>query len=76
MAYHIMSISRYLDDILDTKAMPYNLRNDSIVNLSKFNFINHVKYSILYDGAALWDALDGMSANAKSVVDFKTMIKT
>ena len=56
--------------------MPYNLRNESIVILPKYNFIKYVKYSILYDGAALWNALDKKIANAQSVADFKTMMQT
>ena len=49
---------RYLHDMFEIKMMPYNLRNESIVILPKYNFIKYVKYSILYDGAALWNALD------------------
>ena len=49
---------RYLHDMFEIKVMPYNLRNESIVILPKYNFIKYVRYSILYDGAALWNALD------------------
>ena len=38
--------------------MPYKLRNESIVIQPKYNFIKYVRYSILFDGAALWNALD------------------
>ena len=58
------------------KVMPYILGNDSTVHLPRYYSIKHVKYSMLYDGAALWNALDGMSANAQSTVDFKTMMET
>ena len=45
-------------------------------NLQKYNFIKYVRYSILYDGAALWNALDKTIVNAKSVADFKTMMQS
>ena len=67
---------RYLRDMFEIKMMPYNLRNESIVILPKYNFIKYVKYSILYDGAALWNALDKKIVNAQSVADFKTMMQT
>ena len=42
-----------------------------------YNCIKNVRYIILlYDGAALWNALDKKLVNAQSVADFKTMIKT
>ena len=66
---------RYLRDMFEIKMMPYNLRNESIVILPKYNFIKSVKYSILYDGAALWNALDKKIVNAQSVADFKTMMR-
>ena len=44
--------------------------------MPKYNFIKYVRYSILYDGAALWNALDKRIVNAQSVDDFKTMIQT
>ena len=67
---------RYLRAMFETKVMPYNLRNESIVIMPKYNFIKYVRYSILYDGAALWNALDKRIVNAQSVDDFKTMIQT
>ena len=47
----------YLHDMFNVKDLPYGLRNDSIVALRKYNYIKHVKYSILYDGATLWNTL-------------------
>ena len=44
---------RYLRDMFEIKVMPYNLRNESSVIMPKYNFIKYVRYSILYDGAAL-----------------------
>ena len=67
---------RYLHNMFEIKVMPYNLRNESIVILPKYNFIKYVRYSILYDGAALWNALDKKIVNAQSVADFKTMMQT
>ena len=68
---------RYLRDMFEIKVMPYNLRNESIVIMQKYNFIKYVRYSIiLYDGAALWNALDKRIVNAQSVADFKTMMQT
>ena len=67
---------RYLRDMFEIKVMPYNLRNESIVIMPKYNFIKYVRYSILYDGAALWNALDKRIVNAQSVADFKTMMQT
>ena len=43
--------------MFNVKDLPYGLRNDSIVALRKYNYIKHVKYSILYDGATLWNTL-------------------
>ena len=34
---------RYLRDMFEIKTMPYNLRNESIVILSKYNFIKYVR---------------------------------
>ena len=54
--------------MFEFKVISYYLRNDSLV-LYCYNFIKHVKYSMLYDRAlraALWNALDGMSVNAQS----------
>ena len=67
---------RYLRDMFEIKMMLYNLRNESIVILPKYKFIKYVRYSILYDGAALWNALDIKIVNAQSVADFKTMMQT
>ena len=61
---------RYLRDMFENKVMPYNLRNESIVIMPKYNFIKYVRYIILYDGAALWNALDKRIGNAQSVDDF------
>ena len=61
--------------MFEIKVMRYNLRNESIGILPKCNFIKYVRYSILYDGAALWNALDKKIVNAQSVADFKTMIQ-
>ena len=58
-----------------TKVMTYNLPNVSIVNLPKYNFIKHVKYCILHDGAR-YSTLYRMSANAQSVIDSITMMQT
>ena len=69
-------IVQFLRDMFKIKVMPYNLRNKSIVILPKFNFIKYVIYSILYDGAALWNALDKKNVNAQSVTYFKTMMQT
>ena len=44
--------------MFNVKDLPYGLRNDSIVALPKYNYIKYVKYSILYDGATLWNTLD------------------
>ena len=44
--------------------------------MPKYNFIKYVGYSILYDRAALWNALDKRIVNAQSVADFKTMMQT
>ena len=59
--------SPYLQDMFDVKDLPYGLRNDSTVALPKYNFIKHVIYSILYDGATLWNTLDKNIVHAQSL---------
>ena len=49
---------RYLRVLFVIKVMHYNLCNESIVILPKYNYIKYVRYSIKYDGAALWHARD------------------
>ena len=51
------NLPRYLHDMLETNVLSYNLRNDSIADLSKYNFFKHVKYSILYNEAARYGIL-------------------
>ena len=60
---------RYLRDMFEIKVMSYNLHNESIVILPRYNFIKYVRYSILFDGAALWNAPDKKIVNAQSVAD-------
>ena len=48
------------------KELHYGLRNDSIIALPRCNFIKYVKYSILYEGATLWNALDKTFIHAQS----------
>ena len=66
----------YLHDMFNVKDLPYGLRNDSIVALPKYNYIKYVKYSILYDGATLWNTLDKNIVHAQSLIDFKRMLQT
>ena len=66
----------YLHDMFNVKDLPYSLRNDSIVALPKYNYIKYVKYSILYDGATLWNTLDKNIVHAQSLSDFKRMLQT
>ena len=66
----------YLHDMFNVKDLPYGLRNDSIVALPKYNYIKYVKYSILYDGATLWNTLDKNIVHAQSLIYFKRMLQT
>ena len=68
--------SPYLHDMFNVKDLPYGHRNDSIVALPMYNYIKHVKYSILYDGATLWSTLDKNIVHAQSLIDFKRMLQT
>ena len=61
----------YLYDMFKIKELHYDLRNDSITALPRYNFIKYVRYSILYDGATLWNALDKKFAHAQSLADLK-----
>ena len=63
----------YLHDIFNVKDLPYGLRNDSIVALPRYNYIKHVKYSILYDEATLWNTLDKNIVHAQSLIDLKSI---
>ena len=67
---------RYLRDMFEIKMLSYNLLNESIVILSKYNLINYVRYNILYDGAALWNALDRQIIDAQTVADFIRTMQT
>ena len=62
--------------MFNVKDLPYGLRNDSIVALPKYNYIKHVKYSILYDGATLWNTLNKNIVHAQALIDFKRMLQT
>ena len=62
--------------MFNVKDLPYGLRNDSIVALPRYNYIKYVKYSILYDGATLWNTLDKNIVHAQSLIDFKRMLQT
>ena len=62
--------------MFNVKDFPYGLRNGSIVALPRYNYIKHVKYSILYDGATLWNTLDKNIVHAQSLIDFKRMLQT
>ena len=44
-----------------------------MVALPEYNYIKHVKYSRLYDGATLWNTLDKNIVHAQSLIDFKKM---
>ena len=69
-------ISLLIYTIFDVKDLPYGLRNDSIVALPKYNYNKHVKNSILYDGATLWNTLDKNIVHAQSLIDFNRMLQT
>ena len=60
--------------MFNVKDLPYGLRNDSIVALPRYNYIKYVKYSILYDGATLWNTLDKNIVHAQSLIDFKEAV--
>ena len=54
----------YLHDMFKVKELHLCLRNDSIIAMSRYNFIKYVRYNsrpVLYDGATLWNALDKSS---------------
>ena len=58
------------------RELHYGLRNyDSIIALPRYNFIKYVSYSMLYDGATLWNALDKKLVQAQSLADFKKMLQ-
>ena len=62
--------------MFNVKDLPYGLCNDRIVALPKYNYIKHVKYSILYYRATLWNTLDKNIVHAQSLIDFKRMLQT
>ena len=62
--------------MFNVKDFPYGLRNDSIVALAKYDYSKHVTYSILHDGATLWNTLDKNIVHAPSLIDFKIMLQT
>ena len=62
--------------MFNVKDLPYGLPNDSIVALPKYNYIKYVKYSILNDGATLWNTLDRNIVHSQSLIDFKRMLQT
>ena len=66
----------YLHDMFDIKDLPFGLRNDSIVPLPKYNYIKHVKYSVVSEGATFWNTLCKNIVHAQSLIDFKRMLQT
>ena len=46
------------------------------IALPRYNFIKDVKYSILYERATLWNALDKRFIHAQSLADFKKLLQS
>ena len=64
----------YLHDMFKIRELHYELRNDSLIALPRYNFIKYVKYSMLYEGATLWNALDKKFVHAQSLADLKKLL--
>ena len=65
-----------LHDMFKIKELYYGLRNNSIIALPRYNFIKYEKYSMLYEGATLWNALDKKFVHAQSLADLKKFLQS